>query len=189
MSPRARITREMILDAALSVIEREGHEALTVRRLATELDCSTQPIVYHFGSVAQIVEEVYRRADAFHTAYLTDGLEDEEEPLLALGLRYIRFGAEKSGLFRFLFQSGRFSRRTPEELTADAEVAPLIGIVRASSGLSPQEAGDIFRGLFVAVHGYASLLANNAMRWDPEAAAGLLKALYEGLTKQGGQEK
>lgn len=189
MPPKAKITRDMIVDAALSIVEAEGHEALTVRRLAAALGCSTQPILYQFEGIDRIVDAAYRRADALHTAWLTDGLEQEADPLMALGLRYIRFGAEKKHLFRFLFQSGRFSRRTPEELTADGDVAPLVEIVGATSGLSSERAGELFTALFVAVHGYASLLANNAMRWEPQAAAGLLAKLYEGLSKQGEPEK
>ena len=182
MPPQARITREMILDAALALVREHGHGALTARRLAAVLGCSTQPILYQFDGVAQIADEVYRRSDALHTAYLIDGLESEPDPLLALGLRYIRFGAEEKHLFRFLFQSGRFDGRTPEELTADG-TGPLVAIVAAEAGLPEADARAVFQGLFVAVHGYASLLANNAMPWDPGAAEATLTAVYNGLIK------
>ena len=186
MPPTARITRERILDEAFALVRKEGHEALTVRRLATALGCSTQPILYQFESIAQLREETYRRADACHTAFLTDGLESEASPLLALGLRYIRFGAEESRLFRFLFQSGHFHGRTPEELAASPEVAPLSDLMGAAAGLDREAAAALFQALFIAAHGYASLLANNAMRWEPQAAEALLVRLFEGLTHQGG---
>ena len=189
MPPQARITREMIVDAALALVREEGHEALTARRLAAALGCSTQPILYQFDGIAQIADEVYRRADALHTAYLTDGLDAEPEPLLALGLRYIRFGAEEKHLFRFLFQSGRFDGRTPEELTAADDTGPLVALVAADAGLPEAAARGVFQGLFVAAHGYASLLANNAMPWDPAAAAATLTAVYEGLIRQVGEAK
>ena len=38
--------------------------------------------------------------------------------------------------------------------------------------------------LFAAVHGYASLLANNAMRYDPEAAAAMLTGLFDALIQK-----
>ena len=44
MPPKARITRDMILDAAFDLVRAEGHEALNVRTLAKRLGCSTQPI-------------------------------------------------------------------------------------------------------------------------------------------------
>lgn len=189
MPPRARISREAILDAAFAIVRNEGHGALTVRRLASALGCSTQPILYHFDGIARITDETYRRADAWHTAWLTDGLERDKTPLLALGLRYIRFAAEEKPLFRFLFQSDRFTGRTLQELTADQQAGPLIGLVAASAGLDHEAALTAFRALFVAVHGYASLLANNAMEWDLPSARALLTRLYNGLTSQGSDRK
>ena len=185
MPPQAKITREMILDAAFDLARTEGWEALTVRRLAAALGCSTQPILYQFDSIGQIVEAAYRRADDFHTAFLTGGLEAEVDPMMALGLRYIRFGAEEKPLFRFLFQSGRFSGKTLEDMTSAPDVAPLVEIVCRSAGIGPEDAAQAFRALFIAVHGYASLLANNAMAWDPAAAEATLTALYGGLTGHG----
>ena len=177
------LTREMILDAALALVREHGHGALTARRLAAVLGCSTQPILYQFDGVAQIADEVYRRSDALHTAYLTDGLESEPDPLLALGLRYIRFGAEEKHLFRFLFQSGRFDGRTPEELTADG-TGPLVAIVAAEAGLPEADARAVFQGLFVAVHGYASLLANNAISFDGQIVSMALTSAYMGAIAQ-----
>ena len=183
MPPKARVKREMILDAAFDVVRAEGHGALTARRLAAALGCSTQPILYQFDSVEQIARETYRRADAFHTRFLTEGLEREDEPLLALGLRYIRFGAEEKPLFRFLFQSDSFSGRTLEELVAAPEAAPVMDLFAA--GVGSDGAATAFRALFAAVHGYASLLANNAMTWSPKAAEEMLTLLYEGIVNGG----
>lgn len=184
MPPKARITRQMILDAAFELVRTEGHEALTARRLAAALGCSTQPVLYQFESIGQLAALTYDRADEYHTAYLTEGLEAEAEPMLCLGLRYIRFGAEEKPLFRFLFQSGRFSGKSPEELTRAPEAGPLVGVLSASAGLNEGRAARVFTALFAAVHGYASLLANNAMRYDPGAAAAMLTDLYEALTER-----
>lgn len=185
MPPQAKVTRQMILDAAFALAREEGHEAITARRLAAKLNCSTQPILYQFDSVEQIVEETYRRADQFHTARLLEGLDKEAQPLLALGLRYIRFGAEEKMLFRFLFQSDRFSGRSLEDMLRDEDAAPLLGLIRQSEGASPEEALKMFPALFSAVHGYASLLANNAMAWSEQAAADMLLTLFGMMMPEG----
>ena len=181
MSPKAKVDREAIAEAAFALIRREGHEALTARRLAEALQCSTQPLLYRFASIQEIQQEAYRRADRFHTDYLMRGLEAEADPLLALGLPYIRFGAEEKALFRFLFQSGQFSGKSPEDLTAAPDASPLIDVVAASMNGDRERAQRIFEALFAAVHGYASLLANNAMAWDPAAAKSMLTLLGQGL--------
>ena len=183
MPPKVKITRDMILDAAFRLVREEGHQALTARRLAAALGCSTQPILYQFSSVDEIVRETYQRADEYHTRYLTDGLENEEVPLLALGLRYIRFGAEEKPLFRFLFQSGHFSGDLVADMAGSPDALRMAGMVAQASGLDPDAALKVFRALFTSVHGYASLLANNAMDWQSAQAEEILTMLLEGLSK------
>ena len=107
MPPKAKITREMILDASVEIVRSCGHENLNARAIAEHLKCSTQPILYNFRTVDEIREAVYRVADEYHSAYIMPEAGDES-PLLAMGLNYVRFGHEEKNLFRFLFQTNQF---------------------------------------------------------------------------------
>ena len=71
MPPKAKISREMIVEAGLEVIRRNGHESLSVRSVAAELGCSTQPVMYHYKSVSELRADVYAAADELHTKYIT----------------------------------------------------------------------------------------------------------------------
>lgn len=51
MSARKRIFKEDILSAGIRVIQKHGAEALTVRNIAGELGCSTQPIYSEFRNL------------------------------------------------------------------------------------------------------------------------------------------
>ena len=108
MPPKARITRDMILDAAFDLVRQRGHGSLNVRTLARELGCSTQPILYNFATVEELMDALYRKADDFHTAYILPRTGEGPDALLMLGLNYVRFGHEEKHLFRFLFESNRF---------------------------------------------------------------------------------
>ena len=44
MPPRARISKELILNAALRITCEEGFEAVNARSLAAALGCSTRPL-------------------------------------------------------------------------------------------------------------------------------------------------
>ena len=48
MPGKKRILRDDILDAAVRVIQQSDTGTLTMRTLAKELGCSTQPIYYEF---------------------------------------------------------------------------------------------------------------------------------------------
>ena len=186
MPPKAKVTRDMILDAAFDLVRSEGHEELTVRRLAAKLGCSTQPLMYQFAGIAEIRRAVYDRAGDFHTAYITAFTGEYQDPLLEMGIRYIRFGAEEKALFRFLFQSGELGGKSLDELIADPGSAPILDVVTAGGEVAKEQAAKVFHMLFMAVHGWASLLANNAMRWQEDEAAEMLVGLFMGLTNEGG---
>ena len=184
MPAKAKVSRDMIEEAAFRLVRAEGHEALSARRLAARLNCSTQPLLYHFSGIEAIRRAAYERADAFHTAYITDVAGSDRDPMLEIGLRYVRFAAEEGPLFRFLFQSGQFAGRSLEELIASPEAEPLRRAAAEATGLPEDEARSVFGVLFVCVHGWASLLANNAMRYDPAALEASLVALYEGMMEK-----
>ena len=108
MPPKVKITRDMIIDAAFDIIRNEGSENLNARNIAARLNCSTQPVLYSFKTVDEIREAVYRKADEYHTSFILPKKTDKE-PMLAMGLNYVRFGHEERNLFRFLFQSDKFT--------------------------------------------------------------------------------
>lgn len=183
MPPRARITRKMVVDAALEIVRREGAAALNVRGVAAELGCSTQPVVYCFKTVAELWEAVYEAADARHTEYILAADESAVNPMLAIGLRYIRFAAEERHLFRFLFQSNRFQNVSFRELTQSDGLSPLLAPMCEAAGLAPAQAKAAFGALFISVHGAASLIANNSISYDRGYFEWMLTATFDGAVR------
>ncbi len=51
MARKVTISREVILDAALKILIRDGYAGVNVKTLAKEIGCSTQPIVWHFENM------------------------------------------------------------------------------------------------------------------------------------------
>ena len=179
MPKKTTTTKEAIVEGAFQLVREKGHEFLTARNLAAFLGCSTQPVMYQFPSLELLKEQAYQRADAFHTAYLLAG-----EDLLEIGLRYIRFAQDEPRLFRFLFQTNRFSGLSLEDLIRSPETAGIMAVVGSEGGMDPEAAAAFFEPLAAVVHGYASLIANNAMKYDPDAVRNALTAIAEGLLKR-----
>ena len=183
MPKRPTTTKEAMIEGAFRLIREQGHEALTVRNLASFLGCSTQPVMYQFPDTGVLKDLVYQKTDAFHSAYLLAG-----EDLLEIGMRYIRFAEEEPHLFRFLFQSGRFSGLSLEDLVRAPETAGILAAVSEEESLAPEDAAAFFEPLAALVHGYASLIANNAMEYDPDAVRRALVTVAEGLERKGSDE-
>lgn len=178
MSKKPTTTKEAMIEGAFQLIRENGHEFLTARNLAAFLGCSTQPVMYQFPNLDILRDLTYLKADVFHSEYILAGGN-----LLEMGLRYIRFAEEEPQLFRFLFQSGRFSGFSMEDLIRSPESADILTAVREEEGLTTEGAAAFFEPLAAVVHGYASLVANNAMKYDPNKIRKALITIAEGLKK------
>ena len=181
MPPKVRITKEMILNAAFDIVRKEGHEKLNAKHIAEHLGCSTQPVLYNFKTVDEIREEVYRMADEYHVGFIKPDEQTEQDTLLALGLKYIRFGYEERHLFRLLFQTNQFGGMDVGLLINDPRLAVVIDTMAQAMQCDEAEAREFFLLLFAVSHGFASLLANNAMDYNEEQSIKLLKTLHSNL--------
>lgn len=178
MPPKAKITREMIIDAAFEIARNEGAENINARTISGKLGCSTQPVLYHFRKIEEIRKAVYQKADEYHSAYITDIHGDN--PMKEIGFLYIQFAASEKNLFRFLFQSNEFSGKTISELIDAEELLPVIMILSQEAEVSTEQAKAIFRSLFLIAHGYASMLANNEMAYDVQTISSDLDLIFNG---------
>ncbi|MCM1127291.1 MAG: TetR/AcrR family transcriptional regulator [Lachnospiraceae bacterium] len=169
MPPKIKISKEHILDAAFQIVREEGHETVNARTVAERLNCSTQPIMYNFKTIEELKQEVYKIADQYHTDYLMNLDGQELMPLLAVGLNYIRFGHEEKNLFRFLFQTNQFSGLDLDALISDRSLTELLNMTADAAKCDSSSVKELFRKIFIMAHGYASLYANNALKYDPEA--------------------
>ena len=179
MPRKPTTTKEDMIEGAFQLIRERGHDALTARNLASYLGCSTQPIMYQFPDMDTLKDLTYQRADRFHSEYIMDA-----EDFLGIGLRYIEFAKEEPQLFRFLFQSGRFAGLSMEDLIRDPEVKGVLDTLGNKEGLDPEEAIAFFEPLAAVVHGYASLIANNAMKYDPGSISRALITIAGGLERK-----
>src|SRR4051794_8216266 len=58
---RAGLDRDDVIDAALTIVEEHGAAALTMRKLAAELDVTTTTIYWHVGGRDELVTALIRR--------------------------------------------------------------------------------------------------------------------------------
>ena len=179
MSKRASTTKEAMIEGAFRLVREKGHAFLTVRNLAALLGCSTQPIMYQFPNMDILKDLTYQKVDAYHSEFILAGGN-----LLEIGLRYVQFAKEEPYLFQFLFQSGRFSGLSLEDLIRAPEAAGVLDAVRTEALFSPEEAVSCFEPLTALVHGYASLIANNAMKYDPDTIRKGLIMIAESIERK-----
>ena len=87
---------------------------------------------------------------------------------LGIGMNYIRFAIEEPHLFRFLFQSDYFNGKTLLELIDAEELTPVLSAMQRSLGIGMEQTKTVFITVFLFAHGYASIIANNALKYDED---------------------
>ena len=70
MPAKAKVTKEMIIDAAFEIARETGAGNINARTVSERLNCSTQPVMYHFATIEKLKRAVYKKADDYHSEYL-----------------------------------------------------------------------------------------------------------------------
>ena len=180
MPAKVKVTKEMIVDAAFEVARETGAENINARTVSEKLNCSTQPVMYHFATIEELKKAVYEKADFYHSEYLMNITGNQDGAMLGIGMNYIRFAIEEPHLFRFLFQSNFFSGNTMLELIDAEELVPVLSAMQNSLGMGQEQTKKVFLTVFMFAHGYASIIANNSLKYDEEIINSHLDRAYRG---------
>lgn len=178
--PKAKITKEMVTDAAFEVTRTKGAENVNARTVSQKLGCSTQPVMYYFAKIEDMKRAVYAKVDWYHTEYLMNITNPQNGMMLEIGLNYIRFAIEEPHLFRFLFQSGFAVENSLLEMIDSEELKPILSAMQEAMGMSIEQTKEVFLTIALFAHGYASIIANNSLEYDEEVVATHLGRAYRG---------
>ena len=106
MARKESITKQMIIDGAFELLKKEGVEAVTARKLAAHIGCSTQPIFRVYENMDELLKELFERSRAYYEDFCNSNKNSYDTPFVSLGINYIRFAKQEQNLFKLLFLSG-----------------------------------------------------------------------------------
>lgn len=133
MPPKKRIFKEDILEASIRVIRKQSASALTVRNIASELQCSTQPIYSEFENLDCLKKELYKYASE---KYLRFSFTNYKE----LAIAFLSFAKKEKELFKFLYLRRRDSG---EKLPDDINYTVTVELLSKNLEMDPQRAKDM----------------------------------------------
>lgn len=189
MPAKAKVTKEMIVDTAFAIACEAGVENVNARTVSERLHCSTQPVMYHFATIEELKRAVYAKADLYHSEYLMNMKKPTKGAALGIGMNYIRFAIEEPHLFRFLFQSDYFSGKTLLELIDADELLPVLSAMQSKLNMNIEQTKKVFLTVFLFAHGYASIIANNSMKYNEDIINAQLDQAYRGAILAAQEEK
>ena len=119
--------REGILHAALTIAERESWSAVTIRKIADEIDY-TSPIIYqHFSNKEAALQALIEQGFSDLEASMRRALigDDSEMRLLALSRAYLHFARDHRRLYELMHGLGGVALEPSERTAAAGSVITL----------------------------------------------------------------
>ncbi|MGY4646777.1 TetR/AcrR family transcriptional regulator [Mycobacterium sp. URHB0021] len=160
--------RRLIITTARTLAEAEGWDAVTTRRLSTEIEYS-QPVLYkHFAGMEQIAEAVAidgfdELADAIRVAR-SGGAGAASDALTRIAHAYLDFARDNPAVYDAMFTRAttlRFAAQdTPPQLSAAfAELHQAVGLVA-----DEQDTDALTEVFFAGLHGLVTLSRAGRLR-------------------------
>jgi AcrR family transcriptional regulator len=162
--------QEMALSAAEDLIQTQGYQMLSARKVASAIGYTVGTLYLVFDNLDDLILQVNARTlDRLHQQILTDqaACDDPESCLLQLGHSYIDFADKESHAWRTIFE-----HRLSDDHQAPAwyrdKVNRLFGLVEAELAKlpgerTPQEIREAARALWGGVHGICILAINQTL--------------------------
>lgn len=180
MPPKAKFTKEEVIQAALSILREEGRGALTARALGAKLGSSARPVFTLFSGMDEILNETEKAARRVYDKYVQAGLR-EPLPFKGVGRSYLRFAKEEPKLFQYLFLSERKGTSVSILPEIDDNYEEILNSVTRSYSLNKEKAQSIYLHLWIFTHGIATLIASRACSFTEEETNRMLTEVFVGL--------
>jgi AcrR family transcriptional regulator len=161
--------RQLIVDTARQVAEAEGWDAVTTRRLSTEIEYS-QPVLYkHFSGMDQVATAVAVDGFAELAGLLNvarTGAKTPSDAMTRIARAYLDFARDNPAVYDAMF-TGRTTLRFAEPDTPPELVAAFTELRQATSAIANDADADTLTEVFwAALHGLTSLSRGGRLRPD-----------------------
>jgi AcrR family transcriptional regulator len=175
---------ERLVDIAEELLDRDGLEALSLRRIARRAGVSHGAPLRHYPSLAALLSEVAARGFRLlsetidkSAAQLPSGAGPWAR-LAAAGRGYVELAVARPGLFALMFRPEALDEQHSELLRASAEAfEQLVRLVRAAqdAGWRAEHDTRLLSGcVWAAMHGLALLWAQGAFNVAAAASGATL---------------
>lgn len=192
MPPKAKFSREEILEMALCIARERGIDAVTARELGNRLGSSARPIFTVFENMEEVKALVAGCAKELYGQYVEEGLKSQLA-FKGVGVAYIRFAIEQPNLFQLLFMRAVEGEKDVSGIlpVIDDNYDKILQSVQEPYGLEKEAAEKIYQHLWTYTHGIATMFATGLCSYTMEQIEERLTDVFKGLLlmEKGGYSK
>ncbi len=176
MPKKTELSKQRLMQAALSILRKAGGGAISARTIAGELHCSTQPIFSQYLTMQDLCSDVRETVYCLYVSYRAqDMARHSDNPYLACLRSHLRFAYQEPKLFFYLYLEA------PNDYFAK-EQKLLCSLLQKMLGVSPSDAEQLHTQLWSLCHGMAVLHVTQGAVKDFESAVELLSHQYQSIT-------
>ncbi len=175
MGPRQKITKEILLEHAFMIAEKQGIMAVTSRSVAKSAGCSIQPVFSHFPTMENLRQATFDYAcDGFVHEILA--LEQKPDFLPQVTKWVLHLARNKPNLFRMLYLSDGFKGKNLLDvmMTFESNHA-MISKMTELYGLHEDVCKEILLRSCLLLLGICTMICVNHMEFSDEQVAAMMK--------------
>ncbi len=175
MGRKTQITKDIILEAALNMLIRQGYAAINVKTLAAQIGCSTQPIVWHFENMQGFRKAFLDHCIAYTKEQFTVWNDSLDEMLVKTATHYIAIACNTPHLFHFVYVDNKEECKNHEIIAALQldNTKKIMELLRLEKGLTQAQAAAFLMDYEFYIHGIASYTASGFCNFDEETVTAM----------------
>lgn len=184
MPPKAKFTKQEIVDAALQIFREGGFENLTSRNLGKKLGSSACPIFTVFSGMDEVQAAMVESAKALYKNYVEKGLS-EEIPFRGVGEQYIQFAVDEPQLFHLLFMNETKAAPSVHCVLPMLDESYSISIqsITGSFSVDQQTGEQLYRHSWIYTHGIACLCATKTCQFTAQESQIMMTEVFLSLLR------
>ena len=186
MARKTQISKEVILEAALKMLIRDGYAAINIKTLSKEIGCSTQPLVWHFENMDGLRKALASYALKYANEKMRSRTQNGVEAFAGIGMAYINLAFDEPNLFKYLYMSGECGLQTGrfDVLVNADENAAIVEQVADYLKISKENVCYFFQNTMIYTHGLASFIVSGIITSSKEEVAAMVKQTASAFLSQ-----
>lgn len=174
-----KITKEIVLDAAMQVFRKQGYDAINARSIAKELNCSTQPIYVEFTNMEELKNAIIDEVILCHKNKVEAQLQKKDkEAYSSYGLGFVQFARDEKEFFRFLYLNADDGGKVRDDIFLEQ----IIETIQREYGYSLEIARKFHSDMHNYTYGIAMLANTGYQKYSDEEIGELLHREFMALT-------
>lgn len=181
MPPKAKYTREEIIEIAFQMARENGIESVVARELGKKLGTSSSPIFTAFKNMEELQLAVRDRAMQEFESFIKEAL-NYTPAFKYVGVRMVQFAMQEPKLFQLLYMREHAESQTFEGLVNELgdTVGVCVDVIQKDYALSKEEAEVLFRQVWMHTFAICVLAANKVCYFKPEEISEMLSLEFQG---------